>query len=149
MAVGDGVAEGDEGERAGGSSDVDTGQLVPVLDFAGAREVGGGEPVAVRYVGRGVGARMGGLLLGRLIVMDADGEIASGRERKIETIGDIIGSGGDGDVGVAGEGEGLVGRGIDGGGGVRDWTRDVDRGKVQRRGTEGVGQAHAQGWAAG
>ena len=61
MAVGDGVAEGDDGSCGGRGLHIDFGDLVPVIDVFGIGERGSADEVAVRVEGGCTRARVSGL----------------------------------------------------------------------------------------
>ncbi len=111
VSVGDGVAEGYDGGGWGVSADIDGGDLVPVInlfDFAhgclfGRVEFGGGDGVAVYVIRGGAGAGVAGLDGGRLVEMDADGEVGEGGDWSVDWIGEDFSAGRDGEVWVPGE----------------------------------------------
>jgi hypothetical protein len=89
-----------------------------------------------------------GFVLGGLIVLNGDGQIAERRHGIVEGVGEELSARGNVDILVAVEGERLVCGGIDGRGrgGSRDG--DVNGGEVEWFGSEGVGDVNADGGAA-
>jgi hypothetical protein len=117
VTVGDGVAEGNDGGGVlggrCGSGDVDSGDLVPVIHLLRAGKVCRRDLIAVDIVRRGAGAGMAGLAGRRGVQMEGDGEIGERGDGIVDGVGDVLGACRDDDVAAAGEGERLVGRGVD------------------------------------
>ena len=88
---------------------------------------------------------MAGLDRGWCVVVDADGEVVEGRDWSVQVVGEHLRARRDGDAGVAGEGQGAVGGGVDGRVGGRDWAGYVDRSEVERGDAECVGDVDAEG----
>jgi len=114
VAVGDGVAEGYDGGCVLRGGDIDCGDLVPVVHLLRGRQVCRRDLIAVDVVGRGAGAGMAGLAGGRGVEMEGDGEVGESGDGIVDGVGDVLGTCGNGDVAAAGEGERLVGGGVDG-----------------------------------
>jgi len=148
VSVGDGVAEGYDGCGWCVGEDVDGGDLIPVIDVLGRIEFGGGDGVAVDEIGGGTGAGVAGLDRWRRVVVDGDGDVGQRWDWKFYGVREEFCAGRDGEVGVASEGEGAVGGGVNGRVGGRDGVGDVDGGEVERGGSEGVGDVDAEGIAA-
>ena len=123
-AVGDGVAEGDDGGGFGGGLDVDAGDPVPGLKLFAFGEIGGGGNVTGLYPGGVEAECVGAGGAGVAGDVDADGQLGEWCEGESDGVADPLGSDGDGDGGLAVEGEGVVGGGDDGG--VLVAERDVD-----------------------
>ena len=144
MAVSDGVAEHDDGGGAFGSEDIDGGDLIPVVDVFGVGEIGGGGFVSVDDVRRSAGTGVAGFRGGRSLEVERDRNVRESVDLVSDGVGNVVGAGRDGDVGRSGEGERLVGAGIDLSRGWTEWVRDMDRADVEGFDSEGVGDVNAE-----
>ncbi len=104
MAVGDGVAECDDGCGARGCFHVDFGELEPVIDLVGVGQGGRGYCVAMDVPGSGSGSGMTGFPRGSGGKMEGYGEIGEGGEREGKRVRDKLCAGRDGYVGGTREG---------------------------------------------
>ena len=62
MSIRDRISQRDHRSHCRVAEHIDTRDKIPVIDFLRAGEIGGGNQIAVRQVGRGAGAWMSGLL---------------------------------------------------------------------------------------
>ena len=141
-AVGDAVAEGDDGGAVRGDLDVDALDEGPGADLGGAIEGLGADDVA----GRGVAGLVGGAVLremgdGLRGKEEADGEIGGGGQVHRGGIADHQRAGRNDDGGASAEGEAGGGDEIDGAAALADG--DVRRADGERLGAELVGEDDA------
>jgi hypothetical protein len=145
-AVGDGIAEGDDAGGGWGAEHVDAGDVGARLGLGGAGHGGGAGLVAVgdrdglqrpEMLGDDVG----------LGDVERDHEVGAAMDRDGDGIADRDGAGGNVQGGLAGEGDRVIGGGVDGA--AVGGERDVDVAEGQRAGAVLVGQAQAQAGAAG
>ena len=81
--------------------------------------------------------------------MEGYGEVGERGDGVDDGVGDVFGAGREGDIGGAGEGEGMIAGGVDGRGGRGERAGDVDGGEVKGRCAEGIGEMDAEGRASG
>src|ERR1700728_553963 len=115
MAVGDGVAQRDDGCGAGRCFDVNFGKLKPMVDLTGIGQSRSGGCVTMHVPGSGARSGMTGFPQGSSVKVEGYGEIGEGGNGEGDRVRDKLCVGWDGDIGGSGEGERAVALRIDSG----------------------------------
>jgi len=113
VAVGDGVAESNDGGCGGRGLHIDFGELIPMIDVFGISERGSADEVAVDVVGSGARAGVSGLAGRRRLEIERDGEIGKRKDGIVDGIGDEFCAGRNVGFRLASKSERAIAGGID------------------------------------